>query len=133
MYNKILIASALDQGFSDKALQVAKSLVTENGSITAAHVIEPVNNVVQSFVSEEVQSKAYEKIKNMLNERCNDVAIDSEILHGQAGREITKYAEKMGADCIIIGSHKPGLEDFFLGSTSARIVRHSKCAVHVLR
>ena len=133
MYNRILIASALDQGFSDRALQVAKSLITENGSITAAHVIEPVNNVVQSFVSEEAQSKAYDKIKKMLTERCNDVAIDSEILYGQAGREITQYAEKIGADCIIIGSHKPGLEDFFLGSTSARIVRHSKCAVHVLR
>ncbi len=133
MYNKILIASALDQGFSDKALAVANSLISENGKIIAAHVIEPVNNVVQSFVSEDVQSKAYDKIKSLLTERCNNVAIDSEILHGQAGHEITKYAKKIGADCIIIGSHKPGLEDFFLGSTSARVVRHSKCAVHVLR
>lgn len=133
MYNKILIASALDQGFSDKALEVAKSLISENGNIIAVHVIEPVNNVVQSFVTEDVQSKAYEKIKTLLTERCKDVAIDSEILYGKAGNNIIQYAEKIGADCIVIGSHKPGLEDFFLGSTSARVVRHSKCAVHVLR
>lgn len=133
MYNKILIASALGQGFSEKALQAARSLISENGKIIVAHVIEPVNNVVQSFVTEDVKSKTYEKIKNMMAERCKDEAIESEILYGQAGSEITKYAEKIGADCIIIGSHKPGLEDFFLGSTSSRVVRHAKCSVHVLR
>jgi nucleotide-binding universal stress UspA family protein len=133
MYNKILIASALDQGFSERALQAAKLLISENGKIIFAHVMEPVNNVVQSFVTEDVKSKVLEKIKNMMAERSNDEAIESEILHGQAGREISKYADKIGADCIIIGSHKPGLEDFFLGSTSSRVVRYSKCSVHVLR
>ena len=133
MYNKILIASALDQGFSKKALDTAKLLISENGKIIAAHVMEPVNNVVQSFVTEEAKSKAYDKVKSVMAERCNDEVIESEILYGQAGREISKYAEKIGADCIIIGSHKPGLEDFFLGSTSSRVVRHAKCSVHVLR
>ena len=133
MYNKILIASALNQGFSERALKAAKLLISDNGNIIAAHVIEPVNNVVQSFITEDVKSKTYDKIKSMMAERCNDEAIESEILYGQAGREISKYAEKIGADCIIIGSHKPGLEDFFLGSTSSRVVRHAKCSVHVLR
>lgn len=133
MYNKILIASALNQGYSDRALKTAKSLISENGKITIIHVMEPVNNVVQSFVKEDVKTQAHEKIKNMMAERSNDDAIESEILHGHAGREISKYADKIGADCIIIGSHKPGLEDFFLGSTSSRVVRHSKCSVHVLR
>ena len=134
MYNKILIASALDQGYSERALQTAKSLLSTNGKIIIAHVMEPVNNVVQSFVTEDVKSKAHEKIKNMMAERThNDDAIESEVLYGQAGREISKYAEKINADCIIIGSHKPGLEDFFLGSTSSRVVRYSKCSVHVLR
>lgn len=133
MYNKILIASALDQGFIEKALNAAKALVSENGKIVSAHVMEPVNNVVQSFVTEEVKTKAYDKIGSLMAERCKGETVESVILHGQAGREISKYAEKIGADCIIIGSHKPGLEDFFLGSTSSRVVRYSKCSVHVLR
>lgn len=133
MYNKILIASALDQGFSKKASDTAKALISENGKIIYAHVMEPVNNVVHSFITEEVKSKAYDKIKSLMAERSNEETIESEILYGQAGREISKYAEKIGADCIIIGSHKPGLEDFFLGSTSSRVVRYSKCSVHVLR
>lgn len=133
MYNKILIATALNQGFNDRALKAAKSLISENGQIIAAHVIEPVNNVVQSFVTEEVKSKAYEKIKSDMAERCNDNTIESEILHGHAGRQISKFAKEINADCIIIGSHKPGLEDFFLGSTSSRVVRYANCSVHVLR
>lgn len=135
MYNKILIASALDQGYCSKALQVARDLISENGRIFMVHIIEPVNNVVQSFVTEEAKSRANETIKAMMAERClsDDLDIDSVIRTGQAGREISKYADKIGADCIIVGSHKPGLEDFFLGSTASRVVRYSKCSVHVLR
>lgn len=135
MYDKIIIASALDQGFCSKALDTAKALVSENGTVTIVHVIEPINNVVQSFVTEEAKSKTYETIKDIMAERCldNKLDIESVILTGHAGREIPKYADKVGADCVIVGSHKPGLEDFFLGSTSSRVVRHAKCAVHVLR
>jgi len=55
------------------------------------------------------------------------------MLTGNAGRAITDYAEKIGADCIIAGSHKPSLQDYFLGSTAARIMRYAPCSVHVLR
>ncbi len=135
MYNKILIASALDQGFCKKALDTAKALISENGKIFMVHIIQPVNNVVQSFETEEAKSKVYETIKAMMAKRClsDDLEIDSVIRTGQAGREISKYADKIGADCIIVGSHKPGLEGFFLGSTASRVVRYSKCSVHVLR
>lgn len=133
MYNKIIIASALNQGFSSKACKVAKTLLSENGKVIAVHVIEPVNNVVQSFVAKEAESKVYETIKNAMAERCNSNDIEPAILTGHAGRQISKYANKIGADCIIVGSHKPGIEDFFLGSTASRIVRYAKCSVHVLR
>ena len=55
------------------------------------------------------------------------------VLTGHPGRSITDYAQKIDADCIIVGSHRPDLTDFFLGSTAARIVRYSQCSVHVLR
>ncbi|MEZ5537065.1 MAG: universal stress protein [Thiolinea sp.] len=133
MHNKIIIASALNQGFSEKAISAANALINEGGSIIAVHVVEAVNNVVQSFVTEELKAKAYEKIKSEMAQRFGDLPIESEILHGQPGREISRYADKIGADCIIIGSHKPGLEDFFLGSTASRVVRYASCSVYVLR
>jgi nucleotide-binding universal stress UspA family protein len=42
-------------------------------------------------------------------------------------------AEEKGADLIIIASHRPGLKDYFLGSTAAKVVRHAKCSVLVIR
>lgn len=134
MYKKIIIASALDQGFARKAAQTAKKLLSDGGNIIAVHVIEPVNNVVESFVSEDAKGKGRETIKEMMADRFGDeLHIETVILTGHPGREIPAYAKTAGADCIIVGSHKPGLEDFFLGSTSSRIVRHASCSVHVLR
>ncbi|MGI9356356.1 MAG: universal stress protein [Rhizobiaceae bacterium] len=134
MYSKIIIASALDQGFSARAIRTAKALLSENGKIIAVHVIEPINEVVDSFVTEEAKSKARGTIKDMMADRLQDEQdIEAVILAGHPGSEIPAYAEKVQADCIIVGSHKPGLQDFFLGSTSSRVVRHAKCAVHVLR
>ena len=134
MYSKIIIASALDQGFAPRAIEVAKTLLSKNGKITALHVVEPNNNVVQSFATEESKSKTHEAIKGLLTDRMRDEQdIEFAILSGHPGSEIIVYSEKVGADCIIVGSHKPGLDDFFLGSTSARVVRHAECSVHVLR
>ena len=76
MYNKIIIASALDQGFSEKALETAKILISENGEIILVHVMEPINNVAQSFVTDEIQSKTHDKIKSMMAERINDESIE---------------------------------------------------------
>ena len=52
---------------------------------------------------------------------------------GHAARTILDYAEQMKADCIVIASHDPGIQDYFLGSTAARVVRHAHCSVHVVR
>lgn len=134
MYKKIIIASALDQGFAQRAVQAAKKLLSDDGKIIAVHVVEPVNNVVESFVSDDAKSKGHEVIKGMMADRFDDERhIDTVILSGHPGSKIPAYAAEAEADCIIVGSHKPGLEDFFLGSTSSRIVRHASCAVHVLR
>ncbi len=52
---------------------------------------------------------------------------------GSAHSAILMIAEEQEADLIIVGSHKPGFQDYLLGSTAARIVRHAKCAVLVER
>ena len=55
------------------------------------------------------------------------------LLKGYSGRTIVDHAADVGADCMVIASHKPDLRDFFLGSTAARVMRHAPCAVHVTR
>ena len=72
--------------------------------------------------------------KDALAERVTAASdLKAEFLTGHPGRAITDFAEKVGADCVVVGAHKPELIDFLLGSTADRVVRHAPCSVHVLR
>lgn len=134
MYKKIILALALDHGFSASALAVARRLCDEGGEISAVHVYEQPSGSVSTYLDEGVVAAGYADAKRRLEDRvANDPDVKPVLLKGHSGRTIADYAEEIGADLIIAGSHKPGLRDYFLGSTAARIVRHAGCAVHVLR
>ncbi|MFK7817339.1 MAG: universal stress protein [Planctomycetaceae bacterium] len=56
------------------------------------------------------------------------------VLCGDAGTEITRYAEEQNADLIVIPSHGyHGMNRWLLGSTAERVIRHAHCPVYVLR
>lgn len=134
MYKKIIVSLALEHGIAQQAFEVARALRAEGGEIVAVHVYEPLQGSASAFVEEEAVAKALQGAKDTLASRvANEPDVESMLIKGHSGRAITDYAEKIGADCIVVGSHKPGLSDYFLGSTAARIVRHAPCSVHVLR
>lgn len=135
MYNNVLVALSLEHGISDLALAAARTLVSDGGTITTAHVHEPPNRQIMYYMEDGVAEKSYKKAADRLAERLKgEVNIASVLLESQsAGRAITEYANKHSIDCIVLASHKPGMKEFFLGSTAALVVRHAHCAVHVLR
>ena len=55
------------------------------------------------------------------------------VVDGHSSRTILNHADMNEVDLIIVASHQPGMQDYLLGSTAAKVVRHAKCAVHVLR
>ena len=52
---------------------------------------------------------------------------------GSVYNEILQEAETTGADLIVIGSHRPTMATYLLGSNAATIVRHATCSVLVVR
>ncbi len=56
-----------------------------------------------------------------------------ELRDGAPSAVILEEAERLGADAIVLGSHRPGLGDYLIGSTAARVVRHAQCTVIVER
>lgn len=134
MYQKIIVSLSLDHGIAQKAIQVARAMKNDGGEIIAVHVYEPLQGSVNAYVTEESVANAVKSAEAALAERVvNEPDVESVLIKGHSGRAITDYAEKIDADCIIVGSHKPGLRDFLLGSTAARVARHAPCSVHVLR
>lgn len=137
MYNNILVA--IEPSHAEKheqALKMAMQLADDsNSEITALTVIEPMpSHFVATDESRQKGIAAGEKamadLRNFVGQRSE---IKTIIHHGAAASNILDYAKEKHIDCIVIASHKPGLRDYFLGATAARVVRHAPCSVHVLR
>ena len=134
MYNTILLALALDQGHGHRAMEIAGRLRAQGGKIIAVHVIDQIPGFAKYYLTPDQKKGIHQAAKKALVERIGaEQDAEAVVLAGHPGRTITDYAKKVGADCIIVGSHKPDVKDFFLGSTAARIMRYAKCSVHVLR
>jgi nucleotide-binding universal stress UspA family protein len=134
MYKHIIVPMALDHGIGPNSLKVARALLEEGGRITALHIYEAPQGMASAYLAEADVKAAYNRAKTTLADRVKDQPdVTPVIIKGHSGRDINDYAAEHKADCIVIGSHKPGLIDYLLGSTAARVVRHAPCAVHVMR
>lgn len=134
MYNHVLVPIAIDHGEgTQQALKIAAQLAS-GGKITALTVVEPVPGFIANELPEgQVERTMNEVLDALKGEIGGAEGVEPHVVHGHPGRTIVDYAVDNGADCIVIASHKPGLSDYFLGSTAARVVRHAPCAVHVVR
>ncbi|SMX33072.1 universal stress protein [Actibacterium lipolyticum] len=97
-------------------------------------------SVVGGFFDRNFHDKAVAEGRKILNEFVTETLgaeVNKEVRHvvatGKAYAEILHAAREAGSDLIVIGSHKPELSDYLLGPNAARVVRHSKCSVYVVR
>ena len=134
MYAKILVPMALDHDVSPKTLAVAQALLGAGGEVIALHVHEAPDGSVNAYLDPEIVQAGLDRAKAKLKEKVAALPnVKPVLISGHSARSIIDYANANGIGCIVMGSHKPGLRDYFLGSTAARVVRHAGCAVHVHR
>ncbi len=135
MYENILVPVLFDETHDTQAAYLAaKRLASEGAKFTVMHVMESIPSYAASQIPGDVLAKTHDEIERKLKQSAAALPGSSGILvSGHAGRSIVDYASEHGIDCIVITSHKPGFEDLLLGSTAARVVRHAKCSVHVIR
>lgn len=135
MYNNILIPIAFDHE-RDHTLgfDFAAKVAGPEAATTLLHVMEKLPSYVMPYVpettSESLQSELQVMMKDLLKDTPN---AKGKIITGHAGRAIIDYANAHDVDLIVIKSHRPGFQDYFLGSTAGYVVRRAKCAVHVIR
>jgi universal stress protein F len=135
MYKHILVPVAFEADSKpEKALEVARTLADKDARVTLLHVMEEAPPYAISYIPEDDLRNLREAIQAELDELArgfdNGIGL---LIEGHAGRTILEWAKENAPDCIVIASHRPGLEDYFLGSTASHIVRRAQCAVHVLR
>ncbi|MCU9836680.1 universal stress protein [Ruegeria sp. WL0004] len=135
MYRNILVPVAFDDGHDTQAaFLAARKLASEKAKFTVFHVMEAIPAYVTAQIPAEVLARSHDDAQKALTQMAAGLPGASAVMAtGHAGRAIVDHAAAHDIDCIVIASHKPGLENLLLGSTADRVVRHAKCAVHVLR
>ena len=135
MHSHILIPVALDhETIVPAKIALARKLLADGGRITLLTVLENIPGFVSEFVTIKSENELTAGIRAKLDAVADGNAdIQTDIRLGKPGVEIVTYAQGTEVDLIIVGSHKPGVSDYFLGSTAARVARRAPCAVYIQR
>jgi nucleotide-binding universal stress UspA family protein len=134
MYKTILVPVDLghpEQG--SKTLGIARQIGGEESRVVALYVAADVPGFVAAELPSGLIKKNLAKSRAQLDAIAEKTAAETEIRSGHPSTKILECAEEIGAELIVMASHRPGLQDYFLGSTAARVVRHAPCAVFVDR
>ncbi|MEC9343356.1 MAG: universal stress protein [Pseudomonadota bacterium] len=136
MYRRILVPVVLDHEPNiAAALDVARVLLETGGEIILFHALEEVPGYIAAQLPAGTIERNVEERRAKLEAIAKSAGVraGTAVAAGQASRAILDHAGEHGIDCVVITSHRPGLHDYLLGSTAARVVRHAACAVHVIR
>jgi nucleotide-binding universal stress UspA family protein len=81
-----------------------------------------------------LRQQAAKQLKEFVAAQVPDAIPTRRIIsEGKIYQEILKAADAIKVDLIVMGSHRPELSDYLLGPNAARVVRHAKCSVMVVR
>ena len=141
MYKNILLAIDLnDEASCRKPLLSAVELARTFGA--RLHILTVVRDV-EAILEAKAATIAYEVIVSDLENRihalirraeASDLKPNILVTHGASiYAEILGIAEEAEADLIVVGSHRPAMKDYLLGTNAARVVRHARCSVLVAR
>lgn len=119
----------------DKAVQLAQ---TFDGKLRLIYVRPVVPVTYMEFMPPAFDEEQQAEAEKTLAELTSTVKMPAERISavvrlGSVYNEVLDEAEKTGADLVVVGSHRPTMATFLLGSNASAIVRHAKCSVLVVR
>jgi nucleotide-binding universal stress UspA family protein len=119
----------------DKAVELAKSA---DGTLRLVYVRPIVPVTYMEFMPPAFDEEQQGESETRLAEIAAKIDLPAEAVSavvrlGSVYNEVLDEAEKTGADLVVIGSHRPTMATFLLGSNASTIVRHARCSVLVVR
>lgn len=140
MYKTILLPVDLSAEPSwAKALPTALRLGGEDVVLHVVTVLPDFGlSVVGGYFDKGFEDKALHDVGQALTEWVNThvpdgVEVHPHVMHGRIYDQIITAADKLEVDAIVLASHTPELADYLLGPNAARVVRHARQSVFVVR
>ena len=135
MYKTIIVPTDLSN--EEQIIQSLKKAdrLLDEGDIVLLHVLDAIPAYALAEIPLDLMPDLVPKTKDTLNKWVADSGVTAkiEVRNGSSYRNIIECAKEHDADLILINSHRPGLQDYLLGSTAAKVVRHAPCSVLVDR
>lgn len=140
MYKNILVAYDGSEG-SKAGLERAFTVALEyKATIAMVWVRDSLPHYATTVGEVEDEKEAAEEyfsmLKNFADQKASEknISMQSACLHGNAAREIVKYAEVKGFDLIVVGQvGHSGFIGRVLGPTADRISETAHCDVLIVR
>ncbi len=109
-----------------------------NSTLHVLNVVPSLAMGAATFLPEDAEQKMMEHANNTLAAFVKEhvpetIEVHRVIGQGSVYQSILEVAERIGADIIVLASHRPALSAYLLGPNAARVVRHAKCSVLVVR
>ncbi|MBW7983862.1 universal stress protein [Enterobacillus tribolii] len=142
MYSMILVPVDIEETeLTENALSHAIKLAKLSGAkMHLFHVLPDASAFMTaySFGIKEFENQAVVKAEEKLEALIKTIDMPADKLSysvsfGVPRDEALSLADELGADLIIIGSRRPSVKTYLLGSNAAAIVRHAKTSVLVVR
>ncbi len=124
------------KGILKRAHQFAK---LDNAALAVATVLPDYKmSYVSTFFTEDHTRDAVETSRKALHELVSEtIGEDEKVKHivrmGNVYEEVLHVAQELDCSLIVVGAHRPEISNFLLGPNAARIARHARCSVFVLR
>ncbi len=129
--------------FSKNSIKILKDSVDVaknfDAKLTAIYIVQSFEDYSGFFVPhipiDQFQTDMFEsaqkKMDNFIEDTLGTVdACDKFVAIGDVGEEIIKYADKIDAGMIVMGTHGyKGLERILFGSVAEQVVKNSPCPV----
>jgi nucleotide-binding universal stress UspA family protein len=140
MFRSILVPVDIDDVETsrpalDKAVAMAEG---SGGTIRVIYVRSLVPTSFMEFVPPHFDTAQQAEAEKRLAALAQGIRLPKErvssvVTLGGVYHDVLQEAEKIRADLIVIGSHRPTTATYLIGSNAANIVRHARCSVLVVR
>jgi len=144
MFKSILLAMDLnDPVGSTKPAQTAAKLAVDYAA--DLHVVNVVPDFGMSIVGAYFQGLqnafpqvTLQQVQRQLSDWTSVTfptgqTVQVHVRQGTIYDEILKAADEIGCDAIVIGAHRPELKDYLVGPNAARVMRHARQSVFIVR
>ncbi len=140
MAKKILLPIDLNAPASwIKPMAEAQTMLAQGGELHVVSVLPDFGlSMVGTFFQAGFEQTALHQFGEALRAWVRQnvpgaIEVHPHVLHGNIYDEILRAADKLEVDVIILAAHRPEAADYLLGPNAARIVRHAKQSVYVVR